>query len=424
METEKEGFMKRVLIPIIMCLVVMMPVFSMAQSEQAATEDQVVLTIWEHTPQFELPLRNTLERFMELNPDIKVEYEIKTPDNYLSLLTTAIQAGEAPDLFWHHGTATNDMVNLTKQGALMDLTPYLDVSGYSEMSRDKVTYEGRLYQTPAATIDTRAAFYNKGLFKEKGWSVPKTFSEFEVLLETIKKAGYIPLSLAGRDNWNILFLFEPILAAMHPDWIQEATKGNARLNDPRVIDAMNKMIEWGKKGYYGEYFLGVDEAGQYLSFSKGQAAMTVAGSWTTTTLTNNNPSMDIGAFQIPTRDGRKPIVLTYAAGFSVYSKTRHPEEAKRLAQYLCSLESQQIWVDGLGAIAGLQGVESGSALANEIADANLELESFYNIMVLYHAADKAPTKIWEEDNPKLFTGTVNPVDFTNTLDSLMDYPGL
>jgi len=416
--------MKKALTACLLLMLIPAIGFAAGQEEQAETEDQVVLSIWEHTPQFEEPLKNTLERFMELNPDIRVEYEIKTPDNYLSLLTTAIQAGEAPDLFWHHGTATSDMENLARQGALMDLTGKVDVSDYSEMSLEKVTYEGKLYQTPAATIDTRACFYNKGMFEEEGWEEPKNFSEFEALLAEIKDAGYNPLSLAGRDNWNILFLFEPILAAMHPDWIQEAAEGSARIDDPRVIDAMEKMIEWGEKGYYGQNFLGVNEAGQYLSFSKEQAAMTVAGSWTTDTLTKNNPAMDIGAFQIPTADGRKPIVLTYAAGFSVYSKTEHPEEAIRLAQYLTTKESQQIWVDGLGAIAGLEGIESGSELANEIADANLELESFYNIMVLYHADGEAPTKVWEEDNPKLLSGSLDPEEFVKTLDSMMDYPNL
>lgn len=398
--------------------------FSMGQQDLTTADDQTVLTVWEHTPQFELPLKNTLNRFMELNPDIRVEYEIKTPDNYLSLLTTAIQAGEAPDLFWHHGTATSDMDNLTKQGALMDLTGKLDVADYSEMSMAKVQWDGKIYQTPAATIDTRAAFYNKDLFAQQGWSIPEDFAEFERLLEKIKNAGYIPISLAGRDSWNILFLFEPILAAMHPDWIEEAATGGARINDPRVIDAMNKMIEWGEKGYYGSNFLGVNEAGQYLTFSKEQAAMTVAGSWTTDTLSKNNPAMNIGAFQIPTRDGRSPIVLTYAAGFSVYSKTEHPQEAVRLAQYLTSKESQQIWVDGLGAIAGLKGIESGSELANEIADANLELESFYNIMVLYQAADGSPTKVWEEDNPKLLSGSLSAKELADALDALMDYPNL
>lgn len=387
-------------------------------------QKQVTLTVWEHSPQFEAPLKATLDNFMKKNPDIKVEYEIKTPNDYMSLLITSIQAGEAPDLFWHHGTATNDMENLVGMGALMDLTKYLDISNYSKMSRAKVTYKGKIYQTPAATVDTRAVYYNKDLFKEKGWKVPSNLGEFEALLPVIKNAGYIPISLAGRFNWNILFLFEPILAATHPDWIQEATVGKARYNDPRVIDAMKTMIEWGKKGYYGKFYMGVDETGQYLAFSKGKATMTVGGSWIASTLKKNNPSMHIGAFQMPTADGHRPMVLTYAAGFSVYSKTKHPKEAIKLAQYLTTLESQQIWVAKLGAIPGLKGIKSTDELANEIAVHDMELESFYNIMVLHHKKGQSPTKYWEENDIKLLSGAIDPKKFTDTLDSMMNYPGM
>ncbi len=417
--------MKKIISCVLLLSILVIPVFSKGTSETApASKGKTVITIWEHTPQFELPLKNTVARFMELNPDIKVEYEIKTPENYLSLLTTAIQAGAAPDLFWHHGTATSDMENFYKQGALMELTPYLDVAGYSEMSMAKVKYDGKIYQTPAATIDTRACFYDKELFAKNGWSVPKTFDEFEKLLPVIQAKGLIPISLAGRDNWNTLFLFEPVLAAMHPDWIQEAAVGKAKIDDERVIDAMQKVIDWGKKGYFGQNFLGVNDAGQLLSFSMGEAAMTVAGSWSSDTLKKNNPEMKIGAFQIPTKDGKSPIVLTYAAGFSVYSKTANKDAAIKLAQYLTGKESQQIWVNGLGAIAGLKGIKSGSALADEIANANLELESFYNILVLYKAKDKSPTSVWEEQNINLFAGRIDPKEFVKTLDALMAYPGL
>ncbi len=417
--------MKKLFLGILSLAVLVLPAFAKGASDETQSpKAQTVLTIWEHTPQFELPLKNTIARFMELNPGIKVEYEIKTPENYLSLLTTAIQAGAAPDLFWQHGTATSDMENFYKQGALMDLSSYLDVSGYSEMSLAKVTYEGKIYQTPAATIDTRACFYDKDLFAKNGWAVPKTFAEFEALLPVIKAKGLIPISLAGRDNWNTLFLFEPVLAATHPDWIQEAAVGKAKIDDPRVVDAMQKVIDWGKKGYFGENFLGVNDAGQLLSFSMGEAAMTVAGSWSADTLKKNNPDMKIGAFQIPTSDGRSPIVLTYAAGFSVYSKTPNKDAAIKLAQYLTSKESQQIWVDGLGAIAGLKGIKSGSELADEIASANLELESFYNILVLYKAKDKSPTSVWEEDNIDLFAGRIDPSVFVKTLDALMAYPAM
>ena len=118
-------------------------------------------------------------------------------------------------------------------------------------------------------------YYNKDIFAEYGLSEPKDFAEFEKILAVLKDNGVTPLSFGGMFSWSILFHFEPILAAMAPDWLDEATAGKARVTDPRVKAAFNKMLEWGEMGYYGTGYLGVDEGGQLLAFSKGDAAMTI-----------------------------------------------------------------------------------------------------------------------------------------------------
>ena len=91
---------------------------------------------------------------------------------------------------------------------------------------------------------------------------------------------------------------------------------------------------------------------------------------------------------------------------------------------MTSLESQQIWVKELGAIPGLKGIKSSDELANEIAVHDMELESFYNIMVLNHKKGQSPTKYWEENNIKLLAGSIDPKKFADTLDSMMNYPGM
>jgi len=394
--------------------------FATGSQEGGGTEESVTLTVWEHTPQFEASLSSTLDNFMDKNPDIRVEYEIKTPDQYYALLSTSIQAGEAPDLFWTNGTATTDMANLVNQGAIMDLSGKIDVSEYPDLAVDMMTIDGKLYGTPGATIGTRAVYYNKDMFEELGVSVPETFSEFEQLLADLSEEDVIPVSLGGRFSWSILFHFEPILAAMHPDWIEEAEDGEASVDEPRVIDAFEKMLEWGEKGYYGEGYLGMDEGGQLLAFSRGDAAMTITGSWNAATLQQNNPDMNIGAFQIPTRDGREPMVVTYATGFSVYSETDHPDAAVRLAQYLTSVESQQIWVDELGDVPGLPEIESDDQLVSEIVDNDFQVNSFYTILGDYAAEDGAPTRIWEEDNVKLLSGSLSPEEFADSLAAEME----
>ena len=52
--------MKRAMVCFLMCLLAVGMLFSAGQ-KAIQEKEPVVLTIWEHTPQFELPLRNTLE---------------------------------------------------------------------------------------------------------------------------------------------------------------------------------------------------------------------------------------------------------------------------------------------------------------------------------------------------------------------------
>lgn len=406
---------RKVLTMMMLLLSCSLTLWAGGDKEEMAAGEPVVLNVWEHTPQFEPSLDATLQNFMQANPDIRVEYEIKTPDKYYALLGTTIQAGEAPDLFWTNGTATTDLGNLVKQGAVMDLTGSIDLSPYSSMAKKMITIDGKQYLTPGATIGTRAVFYNKAIFKENNISVPETFADFEALLETLHKADILPLSFGGMFSWSILFHFEPILAAMAPDWLDEATAGTARVDDPRVKAAFNKMLEWGDKGYYGPGYLGVDEGGQLLAFSKGESAMTITGSWNADTLRKNNPDMEIGAFQIPTEDGKRPLVVTFSTGFCVSNDTDYPEEALRLANYLASVESQQIWVDNLKDVPGLDGVTTDDFLVKEIITSDIQVNSFYTILGDFAKSGSAPTQLWEQDNVKLLSGKYTTDEFVDML---------
>ena len=211
------------------------------------------LVVWEHEASFEDALKAVIEGFQEKYPSVEVEYSVKTSDQYYNLLQTAMQANECPDLFWTNGQATTNFQAYVDQGLMMDLTDKVDFSLYDGTPALKIVTgnDGKIYSTPTAETGGRAVFYNKEIFESKGLKIPKTLSEFEKLLDDISKTEYTPVSIGATDPWNILFIWEPILAATHLDWIQEYEKtGYAAVNDPRVVDAYNKMIEWGNKGYF------------------------------------------------------------------------------------------------------------------------------------------------------------------------------
>jgi len=397
---------------------------STAASASAAGSDQISgkLTIWEHNASFEEALKAVIEGFNEKYPNVEVEYSIKTSDQYYNLLQTAMQAGECPDLFWTNGKATTNYESYVDQGLMMDLTDKVDFSLYDGTSAmDIVTLDGgKIYSTPTAEIGGRAVFYNKDIFDENGWTIPKTFTEFEDLLGKISKTNYIPVSFGATDPWNVLFVFEPILAAMHLDWIQDYSKnGYVEVNDPRVVEAYNKLIEWGDKGYYGNNWTGVSGDGMSLAFSTGEAAMYIGGTWNISTFQENNPDLNFGAFQIPCEDGQVPFVSTNSCGFGISSKTENPDAAIAFANYFASQDGQSKWLGALGSISCSTKIVSDSDVVNDVQNSyTVQAESYYNILGYEAGTGDSPCNLWEEDQCKILTGGMSVQDFVDELQAL------
>lgn len=376
------------------------------------------LVIWEHTPSMETPLKAVIDGFKKKYPDVEIEYQIKTSDQYYNLLATAIQAGETPDLFWTNGTATENLGAYVKSDVVLDLTDKVDLSIFDKDVFELITIDGKIYSTPTAELGGRAVFYNKDIFKELGLSVPKTFSEFEALLPVIQKAGYLPISFAGSDSWTILFQFDPVLNAMHPDWAREFVEGKqVKINDSRVIDAYKKMLEWGDLGYYGPGFTGVG-SGATLAFSTGKAAMYIDGTWNVKTIRENNPDLNFGAFQIPDANGVRSFCATSSVGYSVAKATKNLDAALAFENYFASLEGQTLWINSLGAIPRLKEIVSEDSVINELKDFDVITKDFYTILGAEAAEGKDPRTVWEEDQVKVMSKGLTPEEFTDELAEL------
>ncbi len=390
-----------------------------AETGDVSKDISGTLTIWEHATSFEDSLKAIIDGYNELYPNVEVEYEIKS-DTYYSLLTTSIQAGEAPDLFWTNGTATSNMADLVSNNALLDLTGIVD---YSALAKDAL-YLGEvndaMYSVPWMTFDTRACYYNKDIFEENGWTVPATFSEFENLLKEQKAAGYIPISLCPNDSWSILFFFEPLLAAMDPVYTKGLADYSVKATDKPVTDALNKALEWAKAGYFGDNYLGVsNNDAQDLAFTTGKAVMEVAGSWEMSTFEANNPDLNYGAFQIPAEDGTTGMVGTFANGFSVYKDTQNLEAAEAFIQYCATLNAQTLWVQNQGGVSGTPDIPSSNEVANEIADCDNTYTSWQSVLSGYVKEGESATTLWEDVSPKLFSGDISVDELLSEIAKVM-----
>lgn len=372
------------------------------------------LTLWYNTYSYEAALDAMIEAFNEKYPNVEIEYEIKADGDYDSLLKTAIQSGDGPDLFWTNGTATSTMPDLAANNAIVDLSDSVDFSFISDTAMALASIDEKAYSVPWMNMDTRAVYYNKDMFEENGWEIPKTFREFETLLATIKEADITPISLC-YDSWCMLFAFEPILSGFDAEYSLGLQDYSVKATDQPARDAMQKMVDWAKAGYFGENWFGVtDSSVQNLAFTTGTAAMNIAGSWDIENISMNNPALNFGAFEIPSEDGVTGMVGTSSNGFSVNAESESMDAALAFADFCASKEGQTIWVQTLGSVSATQEIESTSPIAQEITDSSQGnvYRSWQNVLSSYSEGGEA-SNIWAEDFPKIFTDEM-------TVDELMD----
>ena len=378
------------------------------------------ITVWEHEYSFEEALKAVIEGFQEKYPNVEVDYEIKASD-YQQVLATALQSGEGPDLFWTNGTATDIMPGYVKNGMVADISDSVDFSLMTDDAMKLSTVDDKQYSVPWLTMDTRACFYNKDIFEENGWEVPGTFSEFEDLLSKIKEAGITPISQCYCD-WSLLFIWEPVMSAYDPEYTRGLDDYTSKADGPGASGSLQKLVDWADAGYFGDNWLGVISSDdEVLGFTTGNSAMMIGGTWNISTIDQNNPDLNYGAFAIPAEDGTAGLVGTAANGFSINANTKNMEAAEAFASYCASKEGQTAWVQTIGGVSASPEIESAHPVAQEISvsgDGNI-FRSWQNVLTTYATTDTADT-VWSEDILKVMSKEITVDDMMADVAAIME----
>lgn len=410
--------MKKKLLFTIASTMLVFPLITGCGEEATSTDGEVQgdLVIWEHDPSFEESVQTLVDEFNKEYPDVNIEVEAKSGSDCYSLLTTSLQSGSGPDLFWTNGTATENMQTFVEQEKVADISEIVDLSELSEESYDLAKIDDKTYSVPWMTFDARAVYYNKDIFKELGITEPKTFDEFEAMLAKIKDNGYVPISLSGLSSWQLLWVYEVLLASQYPEYTKGFDDYSVKADSEEARAALDKVVEWAEKGYFGDGFKGVDSNGQTLAFTTGKAAMTIDGSWMVQTIEKNNPDLNFGAFQIPSNDGTKTMMGSFANGFSMNADTENSAAAEAFLQFCATKEAQEIWVKELHAVSGDSEIPSAEGVAQEISNADQVVGTWQSMLTKHSSGSNSAASVWEEEGTAIFGDKL-------TVDELMDKIG-
>ncbi|KAB1866965.1 extracellular solute-binding protein [Microbacterium algeriense] len=144
----------------------------------------------------------TVADFEEANPGVTIEIQSIQNEDLDGKLQTALNSGDAPDIFLQRGGGK--MAAMVKAGQLKDLTDAITGDAKEEISEAAYSansLDGNIYAMPVAVLPG-GLFYSQDLFDQAGITEnPATLDELEAATEKLKAAGIEPIALGAKDAW-------------------------------------------------------------------------------------------------------------------------------------------------------------------------------------------------------------------------------
>lgn len=311
----------------------------------------------------------TARAFEKLRPDVRIRL---TPSPRINEnVRIRVMADDVPD-------ATDAVLlydNLIQAGRICDLAAYLDGPDWEGIGRWRDRFlpnvlnrwqrGDHVYAVPVAYA-VWAIFYNKEMFAEHGWEIPRTWDDFFQLCEQIKAEGVAPLSLPGvYMRYGDSFMRAAYYNLVGPEGYaayQRLEPGTR--TDPRFIRAA-AIQQRVAQNYVLKGWEGMTHTAAAQAFLDGKTAMTVAGSWMASEVYGRvPPAMTIGAMNFPVfPEGiTHPDTLQVQSGYYfVFASADREREAAAVDffRFVTSRERSRAFARRQDAATAVQGVEVG-----------------------------------------------------------------
>lgn len=285
-------------------------------------DDKVTLKVFTNLPDRKngqgLVEQQIIDEYMKENKNVTIKVEALDEEAYKTKFKAYSMEG-MPDVvsIWGQPSFLDEVLDA---GVLAELNEddYKDY-GFISGSLDGFKKDGKLYGLPRNT-DVAGFYYNEKMFKENGWTVPKTYDELLELAKKINDKGIIPLAMDGGDGWPMAVYLSDILykltgsdySSTVSDAIKKGDFSDANIKKATEILKQTADAKMFQKGYDSQ-----DYGTAQNLFTNGQAAMFYMGSWEASMALNEDIPKEIRenirVFTMPIIDGGKGKATDIAA---------------------------------------------------------------------------------------------------------------
>ncbi|MGG6313188.1 ABC transporter substrate-binding protein [Paenibacillus macerans] len=295
-------------------------------------------------------IADTVQRFMEANPHIKIKDLSETSSAaYLDWLKTKDAVGEFPDL-----VEMRDTEVFADAGKIVELP-----SDLLELFNDPPKVDGKVWNAPMQVNSPQGIIYSKKAYEEAGIAeLPKTYDEFVEIQEKLKASGISPIVVGGKDIFHMGFWVNKFLIdevyANDPDWNSKRTAKEASFTDANVVQAMTDYKELFQN-YVDKGWLSTGDNQTASFLVSGKAAQLFSGTWMFTQIAEADPNFEFGFYALPDREGNVNVIgLPSPAGWSISTEASKDadkvEAIKQFIRFFFEPENYSLYLASINAI--------------------------------------------------------------------------
>lgn len=337
----------------------------------------------------------------EEKEDVKVKMIVTDADQYATKLQAAISGGNTPDVFY---IEQGNVMAYVDNGVLLDITDEIEKSDFDlnniwEYGVNSYRYDGEkigqgaIYGLPK-DVGPMALGYNKDMFEEAGVEAPDkdkpmTWDEF---LEVSDKLTRDTDGDGKDDQWatgfNVNWSLQSFVWSNGGDWINE-DKTKVTVDTPEFAEALQLFADLQNKYELTPSVADAQTLDTYQRWMNGEIAFFPVGPWDMSTYAGLDFEYDL----IPWPAGSTGKSATYigSLGIGVSAKTKQPDKAVKLVEYLsASEEGQQKLIDAQIQIPNL--IDMAEKWASDTESVPSNKKEFLDIVQDYgHAMPAAST---------------------------------
>ena len=269
--------------------------------------------------------------------------------------TQSIAGGTTPDVAEVGTTWTPEFADA---GALMDISEPVATDG---LDADLVpglveagTVDGALYGMPWYA-GVRSIIYRTDVFENAGVQPPTTWDEFIAAADKIKAAepDMITFPVPGDSEFGL----DPWIWGAGGELATQGDDGawTSSIDSPEAQEGISFYTDLAlEHGYSTPAATTWDEADLSESFTKGDIAMMIAGSWTPAALVEANPDLEgkIGAFPIPGQDSGVSPSFLGGSHLGIFNETEEPDLAWAFVKLMTTGDYAAEWGQQTGFFPG------------------------------------------------------------------------